>query len=226
MRKQLILFLGIFLIGCSSTLRLPSDEERRLNDEISLILKNNAGAYYTVQSGDTLWAIAKKHNTDVDTIVRLNPETLKGSAHTPLVTGQTLVVPAAQAANNGSTEDPIASETGFIWPVRGPVLNNLGKSGINIKSQQGVDVRAVKSGRVIQTLEKMEGYGKVIIIKHADGFSSLYGYNSEILVKDGQTVKQGEVVAKAGQTGRADQPQLHFRLFKDNEPVNPLNYLP
>ncbi|MBI4712039.1 MAG: peptidoglycan DD-metalloendopeptidase family protein [Planctomycetes bacterium] len=225
MRKIVASCFVLLLVGCGSTLRLPSDEERRLNDEISLILKNNAGAYYTVQSGDTLWAIAKKHNTDVDTIVRLNPETLKGSTHTPLVTGQTLVVPAAQV-NNGSPEDLIPSDSGFIWPVRGQVLNNLGKSGINIKSQQGVDVRAVKSGRVIQTLEKMEGYGKVIIIKHADGFSSLYGYNSEILVKDGQTVKQGDVVAKVGQTGRAGQPQLHFRLFKDNEPVNPLNYLP
>lgn len=120
----------------------------------------------------------------------------------------------------------LVSEAGFIWPLKGTVLNKLGESGINIKAIAGAPVYAAKSGMVIFVTENFEGYGKLINIKHSDGFISVYAYNSEILVKTNQIVKQGEVIAKAGQTGRAESPQLHFRLFYNEKPVNPLNYLP
>jgi murein DD-endopeptidase MepM/ murein hydrolase activator NlpD len=74
--------------------------------------------------------------------------------------------------------------------------------------------------------DDMTGYGKVVTIKHSDGFLSFYGYNSEILVKVDQVVKQGDVIARAGKTGRATQPQLYFRLFKGETSVNPMRYLP
>jgi murein DD-endopeptidase MepM/ murein hydrolase activator NlpD len=120
----------------------------------------------------------------------------------------------------------VVSELGFIWPLQGVILANGGIEGINIKAYEGQPVKAAKSGIVTFISDNMTGYGKTITIKHSDGFISIYACNSENLVKIDQVVKQGDIIAKAGKTGRAAQPQLHFRLFKDETPVNPLNYLP
>lgn len=180
MRNIITLSFAAFILvlaGCTTVPRLPADEERRLDEEITSILGN-------------------KQNP--------NPESGK---ITPLPPN-------------------VLSETGFIWPLKGKVLNKLGESGINIKATAGAPVYAVKSGMVIFVSEQFEGYGKLINVKHSDGFISVYAYNSEILVTNNQIVKQGEIIAKAGQTGRAESPQLHFRLFYNEKPVNPLNYLP
>lgn len=118
-------------------------------------------------------------------------------------------------------------ELSFIWPVKGPLTGAATDRGINIKASEGTPVRAVKSGIVKAVSEKMRGYGKVILIEHyKNSFSSFYGYNSEILVKEGEIVKQGQVIARVGKTGRAAEPQLMFRLYKNGNAVNPLNYLP
>jgi len=118
------------------------------------------------------------------------------------------------------------SELGFVAPIQGSILENNGTEGITIKATEGQAVRAVRSGIVTFVSEDVSGLGKTITIKHSDGFLSVYSYNSEILVKKNQTVKQGDTIAKAGKTGRATQTSLNFRLFKNDTPVNPLNYLP
>jgi murein DD-endopeptidase MepM/ murein hydrolase activator NlpD len=120
----------------------------------------------------------------------------------------------------------IVSESGFIWPIKGTILEPQDPSWINIKAREGASIRAVKSGIVTFVSDDVAGCGKTATIKHSDGFLSFYAYNSEILVKKNQVVKQGDVIAKAGTTGRATTSQLHFRLFKNDIPVNPLNYLP
>ena len=122
--------------------------------------------------------------------------------------------------------ESIVSELGFISPLDGKVLENRGEDGVSFKASEGQPVRAVKSGMVTFASDDMTGYGKVVTIKHSDGFLSFYAYNSEILVKADQVVKQGDVIARAGQSGRATQPQLYFRLFKGETPVNPMRYLP
>ncbi|MFH1231680.1 MAG: M23 family metallopeptidase [Planctomycetota bacterium] len=166
------ILLSLLYTGCSSTsLRLPPDEEVRLDKEIKAILQGTAG----------------KNSIPLESIV---------------------------------------SELGFIWPLQGAILVNEGIEGINIKAYEGQPVKATKSGIVTFVSDNVTGYGKTITIKHSDGFISIYAYNSENLVKIDQIVKQGDIVAKAGKTGRATQPQLHFRLFKNGIPVNPLNYLP
>jgi len=117
-------------------------------------------------------------------------------------------------------------EVDFIWPLKGPLLGAASESGINIRAFEGQEVRAVKSGVVTFVSERLRGYGKTVVITHPDGFVSMYAYNSEIVVKIGEEVKQGQVIARASKTGRAQEPQLHFRLTKDDKPVNPINYLP
>lgn len=124
------------------------------------------------------------------------------------------------------TLESIVSELGFIAPTAGRILENRGEDGVSFNVTEGQPVRAVKSGLVTFVSDDMAGYGKVVTVKHSDGFLSFYGYNSKILVKADQVVKQGDVIARAGKTGRATQPQLYFRLFKGETPVNPMRYLP
>ena len=131
-----------------------------------------------------------------------------------------------KAVRNPLPTESIVSESGFIMPVQGSVVQDPGTEAINIIASEGQPVKAVKDGIVTFASDDMAGNGKSIIIKHSDGFLSFYAYNSEILVKLNQAVKQGEIIAKVGKTGRATSPQLHFRLFKNDAPVNPLNYLP
>jgi len=166
------LWLIVLCTGCPSTpLRLPQDEEVKLDREIKSILKSSE---------------------------QKNPVALES----------------------------IVSELGFISPVDGRIIENRGEEGVSFQASEGQPVRAVKSGLVTFVSDDMTGFGKVVTIKHSDGFLSFYAYNSEILVKIDQVVKQGDVIAKAGKSGRATQPQLYFRLFKGETPVNPMRYLP
>ena len=69
-------------------------------------------------------------------------------------------------------------------------------------------------------------YGKTVEIDHGYGFISRYGHNSAILVNEGDKVKKGEPIARLGNTGNSTGPHLHFTILKNNESVNPVNYLP
>ncbi len=122
----------------------------------------------------------------------------------------------------------ITSESNFIWPIKGTISKKPRRDdmGLTIKAYRKQEVKAVKSGIVAFISRSFEGYGQTIIIKHSDGFISFYANNSEILVTENQTVKQGHIISRAGQSGRAVRPQLYFRLFKNGTPINPLNHLP
>jgi len=217
--KYLLIPILLLLTGCYSIAQLPPDEEEKLNNDLSFLTTERTGVYYKVRQGDTLWNIAKMHNTDVDEVIRANRETLQGKSD--IRTGQILFIPSVK-----DTPQPILpAESEFIWPLKGAVLEPSSEEGINIKARQGESVLATKSGVVTYVDDKWPGLGKIIVIKHSDGFVSLYGYNSEILVKSGESVKQRQVIAKAGKSGRAQDPQLHFKLMKNDRLVNPLSYL-
>ena len=100
------------------------------------------------------------------------------------------------------------------------------QKGINIRGRQGEKVIAARSGRVSFCSDYVKGYGKLIIIDHSDKFQTIYAHNSRNLVKQGDEVKQGTVIAKVGSTGRVSTPQLHFEIRKDSCPTNPFYYLP
>jgi murein DD-endopeptidase MepM/ murein hydrolase activator NlpD len=127
-----------------------------------------------------------------------------------------------------TTPDILKAETDFIWPLKGSIIkkSQVNDMGIAIKAFEGQEIRAVKSGTVAFISPSYEGYGKTIIIRHTDNFISFYAHNSDILVKLNESVKQGQVISRAGHTGRITQPQLGFWLFKNENPVDPLNYLP
>ena len=115
------------------------------------------------------------------------------------------------------------------WPVKGKVINHFsggpnGK-GIGIAARMGDPVVASAPGKVIYTGTKLVGYGQLIIIKHNNLFLSVYAYNNQIFVKEGQQVLKGQ---RIGEVGQADdkQAKLHFEIRRQGNPVDPLKYLP
>ena len=126
-----------------------------------------------------------------------------------------------------------ASSRGFIWPIRKRVLSSYGSfnggsksTGIDIDATSNDDVLAAKDGRVIVVLNNRDGWGKVVVIGHDNGTHTWYAHNSKVFVNKGTNVKRGQVIAKAGNTGSAKRVKLHFKVFVNDKPVNPLNYLP
>jgi murein DD-endopeptidase MepM/ murein hydrolase activator NlpD len=116
----------------------------------------------------------------------------------------------------------------FIWPVQGTVITkfNPGKNdGIKIKVGEGTSVKAAAAGDVLYAGSELKGFGNLILLKHKGGWVTAYAYNSTLLVKKGDGVKQGQVIAKSGKTGDAKEPQLHFEVRKGKQPVDPLTQL-
>jgi len=124
--------------------------------------------------------------------------------------------------------DPDAKGIGFIWPAHGQLLAGFSEQnnkGVDIGGRLGDPVYAAAPGRVMYTGTGIRGYGKLIVIKHENGFNSVYAHNKTILVKEGQTVTRGQRIAELGESD-ADKPALHFEIRKSGKPVDPMKYLP
>lgn len=119
----------------------------------------------------------------------------------------------------------------FAWPVRGRLSSRFGMrrgrphEGVDIAAQKGTPIFAAESGRVIFS-GRMSGYGKVVIVKHAGRYRSVYAHASRLLVRKGEFVERGQKVAEVGSTGRSTGPHLHFEIRRSETPQNPLAYLP
>ncbi len=122
----------------------------------------------------------------------------------------------------------------FLWPVSGGnVVKRFGagasgerNDGIKIAVPIGTPVKAAADGVVIYTTDSIAGLGGLVMIKHGDGWTSVYGHASRIMVTRGQSVKRGQTIALSGDTGFADRPELHFELRKGRTPVDPISELP
>lgn len=130
------------------------------------------------------------------------------------------------------THDTKLRKGAFAWPVRGEMIAGFGRTrngkqndGINLKVPTGTPVRAAAAGEVIYASNGLADYGNLVLIRHADGFVSAYAHNSSLAVRRGQRVRQGQVVAKSGQSGSVTSPQVHFEIRKGKKPVDPLVYL-
>ena len=120
----------------------------------------------------------------------------------------------------------------FIWPVPSSkkVSSRFGMrkgrhhDGVDIPAVTGSHIVASAKGKVIIS-GVMRGYGNVVVIKHDNGFHTVYAHNSKNFVSKGQKVSQGEVIAKVGSTGRSTGPHLHFEVRRRNKVANPAKYL-
>ena len=120
----------------------------------------------------------------------------------------------------------------FRWPVKGRIIAAFGprpnggqNDGINLAVPEGTPIKAADDGVVAYAGNELKGYGNLVLIRHANGFVSAYANASELLVKRGDTIKRGQVIAHAGQTGNVTSPQLHFEIRKGSTPVDPTKYL-
>ena len=134
----------------------------------------------------------------------------------------------SKAPLTGAQADAAGAEPEFRWPARGRIIQGFkagGNDGINISVPSGTSVRAAESGVVVYSGDGLKGYGNLVLIKHPNGFVTAYGNNGELDVKRGEQVKRGQVIAKSGDTGNVNSPQLHFELRKGSTPVDPTSYL-
>jgi murein DD-endopeptidase MepM/ murein hydrolase activator NlpD len=141
--------------------------------------------------------------------------------------------PAPPAASEPSAVAPPGGGNGaFLWPVRGHVLATYGSrtdgthnDGINIAAPKGAAVQAADAGVVAYAGNELRGYGNLILVKHANGWISAYAHCDLILVKRGEKVTRGQVIARVGSTGNVSEPQLHFELRRGNHAVDPREVL-
>ncbi|AIL65504.1 Murein hydrolase activator NlpD precursor [Rickettsiales bacterium Ac37b] len=124
------------------------------------------------------------------------------------------------------------SNKGYIWPLQGKVISTFGvkgkgikNDGINIASPEGTKIKAISGGQVLYAGNELRGYGNLLIIKQPDGTLVAYAHQKNIIVKKGDTIKQGEIIGYVGMTGNVSTPQLHLAIRKNKKPVNPLDYL-
>ena len=121
---------------------------------------------------------------------------------------------------------------GFAWPVEGKVVDNddgkrspASSRGVDILVAEGTEVQASLAGTVIYAGSGLERFGNLVLIRHSNNWVSAYAHADEILVKRGDQVRRGQVIAKAGRSGQVNQPQLHFELRKGSRPVDPTKYM-
>jgi lipoprotein NlpD len=116
----------------------------------------------------------------------------------------------------------------WAWPVKGKVIGTFSEGsnkGIAIAGRMGQPVVASAPGRVIFSGTGIRGFGKLIVIKHNNTYLSVYAHNSELSVKEGQSVARGQKIAEMGNTD-ADQVKLHFEIRRFGKPVDPMKLLP
>jgi murein DD-endopeptidase MepM/ murein hydrolase activator NlpD len=165
------------------------------------------------------------------------PEHTQTAVGSPEVTGEPSVksedAPTSQVANVGQlpTPDPMTGNS-FRWPVQGRIISVFGtkpdgghNDGIDVAVPQGTSVKAAENGVVAYAGNELKGYGNLVLIRHANNWVSAYAHNEEVLVKRGDKVRRGQIIAKAGNTGSVSQPQVHFELRKGSRPVDPTKYM-
>ncbi len=223
---------SLVIAGCATSTGTPVAEAK----------PKRKGVYHTVRRHQTLWRICKTYNVNMAEVAGING--IKDVSK--IRVGQKILIPGAETVRHveiyiedlgSSGSKPASVEPGkirgrFVWPVRGAIIRGFDRSrekrhdGIDIAAPLGTPVKSADSGKVIYSGNEIKGYGNIIIIKHGPIFSSVYAHNAENLVREGDLVKKGQIVARIGQTGRAHQAHLHFQIRNHSRPMDPLLVLP
>lgn len=193
-----------------------------------------------VQPGDTLWSLAASYDTTVEELTMQNE--LDNAAC--IYTGQKLLIPLDEEISvftgSGAEADlaitvlasRLAGEVSYIWPTDGVITSEFGwrsrgyHSGLDIAADLGNDIYAAASGYVVEADWKNDSYGYAVMLEHDSRSTTVYGHASELLVEEGDYVRQGEVIARIGSTGNSTGPHVHFEIRINGECCDPLEYLP
>lgn len=152
-----------------------------------------------------------------------------GIVAVPLVVGC-----LGRSHRNTSPPPGFPRDLNLRWPVEGRITRGFrpaaggkrGHKGLDIAAPHGTEIRAAAPGRVRYTGNGISGYGNLVILDHRGGVSTRYAHCSKILVKRGQRVRAGQVIARVGSTGRSTGPHLHFEVRLNDKPLDPLPLLP
>lgn len=235
----------LLLAGCSLFPSTPAPVEQRKPSAAAPAAANS----YIVQKGDTLYAIAFRHNTDFRDIARLNnigppyriyvgqrlkltdaPLPAAPLAKAPVAVAKGKKPAARPAPPEDDSPEQYPAEISWRWPVEGPLLHGFnddvtGKKGIGIGGDEGAPVAAAAPGRVVYAGGGLSGYGNLIIIKHNESYLSAYAHNRVLVVKEGEQVRSGQKIAEMGRSPQ-EQVLLHFEIRRSGKPVDPLSLLP
>jgi murein DD-endopeptidase MepM/ murein hydrolase activator NlpD len=195
--------------------------------------------YHVVRPGETLSRIGDAYGVPYEKIARANdlddPSRIR--------VGQRLLIPDAKKAgrvvaleNGGAPSrrgDGKPKDAPLLrWPiVEGTVTSGFGPrgggfhDGIDIAAPAGTPVYAAAAGRVAYC-SRLPGYGNVIIVRHGGGYATVYAHNRKHDVNEGEPVKEGQMIARVGESGRTTGPNLHFEVRRENVAHNPLYFLP
>ncbi|MBU0600315.1 peptidoglycan DD-metalloendopeptidase family protein [bacterium] len=213
---KFILICSLFIQNCAHFTTFPNQNKKGIN--------------HLVKKGETIWSIANLYKVSAEEIVRTNDfHKIKD-----LKAGDTIFIPGVKKKLAPLLSHDILpklkDEENFIFPVKGIIVsyfelrNGRMHQGIDIKAPEGTEIKAISDGTVIYSSNSFRGYGNIVIIKHQDNFHSVYAHNKENLVKIGQKVTKGQVIALVGNTGNADCFHLHFELRNKGKPMDPLKF--
>ncbi|WP_176315752.1 peptidoglycan DD-metalloendopeptidase family protein [Burkholderia vietnamiensis] len=201
--------------------------------------------YYRVERGDTLYKIARDNRTSLANIVRwnqiTNPDAIEvgqvlrvapppGTTTASTSGTSTGSAPRSRPAPSAPVESNVkpASSIALIWPAAGNVVRTFDGSkskGIDIANSAGTPVQAAATGTVVYAGNGLRGYGNLIILKHNADYLTAYAHNHALLVREGQSVTQGQTIAEMGSSD-SDRVALHFELRYGGRSIDPARYLP
>lgn len=184
---------------------------------------------YKIRNGDTLSKIANGYNVKLDNIIKINNFINPNK----IIPGQVIIIPV-----NRKTKRTMSRHyrLNFIWPVQGRISSPFGwrihpisnkrqfHTGIDIAIPIASPVYAAAEG-VVTYSDWLGGYGRLVIIQHRNNKKTYYAHNIELLVKEGEKVKKGKVIALSGNSGRSTGPHLHFEIRTNNQVEDPMKYL-
>ncbi|MDQ0623873.1 MULTISPECIES: peptidoglycan DD-metalloendopeptidase family protein [Paraburkholderia] len=205
--------------------------------------------FYRVERGDTLSKIARSHRQSVQSITRwnnlTNPDSIEvgqvlrveppnGVASTSGAvrsngsgSASASAAPRPAPGDNAPSSAP-ASSISLIWPTSGSVIRGFDGSsskGIDIAAPAGTPVVAAAAGTVVYAGNGLRGYGNLLILKHNAEYLTAYAHNRALLVKEGETVAQGQKIAEIGDTD-TNRVMLHFELRYQGRSIDPSRALP
>lgn len=211
---------------------------------------------YRVQSGDTLYGIARSNNASTADLVRWNgladadkievgqvlrvgppagsssapaAASSSGSASSGAARPRAQAKPAPKAAPAPAAPRTATNKIPMVWPADGPVLANYNGSsnkGVDIGGKPGNPIYAAAAGKVVYAGSGLRGYGNLVMVQHENGYLTAYAHNRALLVKEGASVSKGQKIAEMGDTDSHGTVKLHFEIRQKGTPFNPRDFLP
>ena len=220
---------GGSLLGAGKALATPAKKVRLAGAFVPMPHKRPAGS--SIDRTAKVRTVTKPLKTAVSAKKPLAG--VKKKYTTPIALPRPAIRKKAATSRPARLAKPASRSTSkFRWPLKGRVISGFGRKpngarndGINIAVPTGATVKAAENGVVAYAGNELKGYGNLVLIRHSDDWVTAYAHVSRIMVKRGQKVRRGEIIAKAGQTGSVTRPQLHFEIRKGAQAVDPIPYM-